>query len=218
MFITLDGIDGSGKSSQIGMLCEYLEAQGNEVLRVRDPGGTAPGEAIRSLLLDSELNMHRRCEALLFLAARSQLVEEQIRPALDAGKIVVSDRFLLANVVYQSIGSDLQPDDLWRVGEWAGGGLRPDLTLLLDMPADGCDGARRSTKRSHGIAWRRVHGSRSHGVSRAIASCGSSDRDYSSGSPTRRSASRHRGSRTRDFLEPLAFLSHCALALENDCH
>jgi dTMP kinase len=136
MFITLDGIDGSGKSSQIGMLCEYLEAQGNKVLRVRDPGGTAPGEAIRSLLLDTDLNMHRRCEALLFLAARSQLIEEQIRPALDSGKIVVSDRFLLANVVYQSIGSDLQPDDLWRVGEWAGGGLRPDLTLLLDMPAE----------------------------------------------------------------------------------
>jgi dTMP kinase len=136
MFITLDGIDGSGKSSQIGMLCEHLESLGHSVLRVRDPGGTAPGEAIRSLLLDSELNMHRRCEALLFLAARSQLIEEQIRPALEMGKIVVSDRFLLANVVYQSIGGDLQPDDLWRVGEWAGGGVRPDLTLLLDMPAE----------------------------------------------------------------------------------
>lgn len=135
MFITLDGIDGSGKSSQIAMLCEHLESHGHQVLRVRDPGGTAPGEAIRSLLLDSALNMHRRCEALLFLAARSQLVEEQIRPALQSGKVVVSDRFLLANVVYQSIGSDLQADELWRIGEWAGGGLRPDLTLLLDMPA-----------------------------------------------------------------------------------
>jgi len=135
MFITLDGIDGSGKSSQVGRLCQYLEAGGNRVLRVRDPGGTAAGEAIRSLLLDSQLEMHRRCEALLFLAARSQLVEEQIRPALQGGTIVISDRFLLANVVYQSIGSDLQPDDLWRVGEWASGGLRPDLTLLLDMPA-----------------------------------------------------------------------------------
>lgn len=135
MFITLDGIDGSGKSSQVELLCQYLESGGNRVLRVRDPGGTAPGEAIRSLLLDSQLEMHRRCEALLFLAARSQLVEEQIRPALQEGTIVISDRFLLANVVYQSIGSDLQPDDLWRVGEWASGGLRPDLTLLLDMPA-----------------------------------------------------------------------------------
>jgi len=136
MFITLDGIDGAGKSSQVAMLCEYLEANGDEVLRVRDPGGTAAGEAIRSLLLDSQVPMHRRTEALLFLTARSQLVEEQIRPAIQSGKVVVSDRFLLANVVYQSIGSDIQPDELWRVGEWASGGLRPDLTLLLDMPAE----------------------------------------------------------------------------------
>ncbi|MGV3486438.1 MAG: dTMP kinase [Planctomycetaceae bacterium] len=136
MFITLDGIDGAGKSSQVALLCDHLESQGERVLRVRDPGGTPAGEAIRSLLLDSDLTMDRRCEALLFLAARSQLVESQIRPALQAGTIVVSDRFLLANVVYQSIGSDLQPDDLWRVGEWASGGLRPDLTLLLDMPAE----------------------------------------------------------------------------------
>ena len=136
MFITLDGIDGAGKSSQVAMLCDHLVALGERVLRVRDPGGTPAGEAIRGLLLDSDLALHARCEALLFLAARSQLVEAQIRPALQAGTIVVSDRFLLANVVYQSIGSDLQAEELWRVGEWASGGLRPDLTLLLDMPAD----------------------------------------------------------------------------------
>lgn len=136
MFITLDGIDGSGKSSQIAMLCESLESTGKTVVRVRDPGGTAVGETIRGMLLNSELAMHRRCEALLFLAARSQLIEDQIQPALEDGKIVVSDRFLLANVVYQSIGSDLLPDDLWRMGDWANGGLRPDLTLLLDMPAE----------------------------------------------------------------------------------
>jgi dTMP kinase len=136
MFITLDGIDGAGKSSQVALLCDHLEANGERVLRVRDPGGTIAGEAIRSLLLDSDLALHRRCEALLFLAARSQLVEAVIRPALAAGTIVVSDRFLLANVVYQSIGSDLQPEELWRVGEWANGGLRPDLTMLLDMPAE----------------------------------------------------------------------------------
>ncbi len=136
MFITLDGIDGTGKSSQLARLCDHLEACGERVLRVRDPGGTTAGESIRSLLLDSDLALHRRCEALLFLAARSQLVEAVIRPALATGMIVVSDRFLLANVVYQSIGSDLQPEELWRVGEWANGGLRPDLTLLLDMPAE----------------------------------------------------------------------------------
>ncbi len=136
MFITLDGIDGAGKSSQVAMLCEHLEGTGSKVLRVRDPGGTSAGEAIRSILLNADFSIHRRCEALLFLAARSQLVEEQIKPALQAGTVVVSDRFLLANVVYQSIGSDLHPDELWRIGEWASGGLRPDLTLLLDMPAE----------------------------------------------------------------------------------
>lgn len=135
MFITLDGIDGSGKSSQVELLHRHLESTGVNVLRVRDPGGTPPGEAIRELLLDSNFEMHRRCEALLFLAARAQLVESQIRPALQVGTVVISDRFLLANVVYQSTGSDILPDDLWRVGEWASGGLRPDLTLLLDMPA-----------------------------------------------------------------------------------
>ncbi len=136
MFITIDGIDGVGKSTQISLLCDTLSAGGREVLRLRDPGGTAPGEAIRALLLDSDLSMHRRCEAMLFLAARCQLVEERIRPALAAGVTVVSDRFLLANVVYQSVGGELSPDDVWRVGEWAGGGVRPDLTILLDMPAE----------------------------------------------------------------------------------
>ena len=136
MFITLDGIDGSGKSSQIEKLVAYLEANNKQVLRVRDPGGTEVGEQLRSILLESNLDLSRRCEALLFLASRAQLIEEQIRPALAEGTVVVSDRFLLANVVYQSIGSDLSADDLWRVGEWACSGLRPDLTLLLDLPAE----------------------------------------------------------------------------------
>lgn len=136
MFITLDGIDGGGKSTQLARLCDFLRSGGTEVLSVRDPGGTPTGEAIRSLLLDSQLAMHRRSEAMLFMAARCELVHCQIRPALQAGKVVISDRFLLANVVYQSVGGELDPDDLWRVGEWANGGLRPDLTLLLDLPAE----------------------------------------------------------------------------------
>jgi dTMP kinase len=135
MFITLDGIDGGGKSTQLARLCEFLRAGGNEVLAVRDPGGTPTGEAIRSLLLDSQLAMHRRSEAMLFMAARCELVQSKILPALGAGTIVVSDRFLLANVVYQSVGGDLDVDDLWRIGDWATGGLKPDLTLLLDLPA-----------------------------------------------------------------------------------
>ncbi len=141
MFISLDGIDGGGKSTQVARLAAALQARGYRVQTLRDPGGTPTGEAIRSLLLDSELAMHRRSEALLFMAARSELVHQQIRPALAAGDLVVSDRYLLANVVYQSIGaatagSPLAPDDLWRVGDWAADGLRPDLTLLLDLAVD----------------------------------------------------------------------------------
>ena len=136
MLITLDGIDGGGKSTQLARLSEYLRQAGTSVLTVRDPGGTPTGEAIRGLLLDSQLSMHRRCEAMLFMAARCELVQSQIRPALEAGQVVLSDRFLLANVVYQSVGGALSADELWNIGDWANGGLRPDLTLLLDLPAE----------------------------------------------------------------------------------
>jgi dTMP kinase len=141
MFITLDGIDGGGKSTQVKRLCDFLRNAGHRVVAVRDPGGTPTGEAIRSLLLDSDLAMNRRSEAMLFMAARGELVHRVIRPAIDSGAVVVSDRFLLANVVYQSISADaldgdLLTEDLWRIGQWATGGLRPDITLLLDLPAD----------------------------------------------------------------------------------
>jgi dTMP kinase len=135
LFIAIDGVDGTGKSTQIRLLVEHLAAAGHPVLAVRDPGTTVAGEAIRKLVLDSDLEMHRRCEALLYMAARSQLVEEKIRPALAAGTWVVSDRYLLANVVYQSVGGSESTDMLWRLGEIAVAGVRPDLTILLDMPA-----------------------------------------------------------------------------------
>lgn len=136
MFIAFDGIDGAGKSTQIARLVDSLTAAGREVVSVRDPGSTAAGEAIRALVLDSELEMHRRCEAMLYMAARSQLVEERIRPALQAGKVVISDRYLLANVVYQSVGGGEEAELLWKLGEVAIAGVRPDLTVLLDLPAD----------------------------------------------------------------------------------
>jgi dTMP kinase len=136
VFVTFDGVDGGGKSTQIARLAERLEASGRSVERVRDPGSTAAGEAIRGLLLDSQLAMHRRSEALLYMAARAQLVEERIRPALAAGKVVLSDRFLLANVVYQSASGGVAPHTLWELGTIATGGLRPDLTLLFDLPAE----------------------------------------------------------------------------------
>ncbi|MEZ6086686.1 MAG: dTMP kinase [Pirellulaceae bacterium] len=136
MFISIDGIDGAGKSTQLERLCGWLASKQYDVEFVRDPGSTPAGEAIRGLLLDSDLEMHRRCEALLYMAARSQLVEARIRPALTQGKVVVSDRYLLANVVYQSVGGETQPDLLWQLGRIATDGIYPDLTILLDLTAE----------------------------------------------------------------------------------
>lgn len=135
-FITVDGIDGVGKSTQIARLIDCLNEHGRDVLQVQDPGGTAVGKELRALLLDSDLQMHRRTEAMLFMASRCELIESVIRPALAEGKTIVSDRFLLANVVYQSIGGEVDADQLWQLGQLANRGLRPDLTILLDMPAE----------------------------------------------------------------------------------
>jgi dTMP kinase len=135
LFITLDGIDGVGKTTQIARLSEHLSGLGHQVLCVRDPGGTAIGSRLRAILLESDCEMHRRTEAMLFMASRCELIETVLRPAKEAGKTIISDRFLLANVVYQSIGGEVTAEQLWQMGNWAGGGFRPDLTLLLDMPA-----------------------------------------------------------------------------------
>ncbi len=105
------------------------------MLCVRDPGTTPIGDQLRELLLGSGLHMHRRTEAMLFMASRCEMIETTIRPALAAGKTVISDRFLLANVVYQSIGGDVSADLLWQLGQLANDGIEPDLTILLDMPA-----------------------------------------------------------------------------------
>ena len=136
MFLSIDGGDGTGKSTQSELLCRWLRGQGREVVACRDPGSTPLGEAIRELLLDRhDLPIDRRSEMLLYMAARSQLVEEVIRPALGAGKTVVADRYLLANVVYQGHAGGLDVETLWQIGRVATGGLMPRLTLLLDMPA-----------------------------------------------------------------------------------
>jgi len=107
------------------------------VLTCRDPGSTPLGEAVRDLLLHRhDLRIDRRSEMLLFMAARAQLVEEVIRPALAQGKTVISDRYLLATVVYQGHGGGLDVPSLWEVGRVATGGLQPDLTIVLDLPAE----------------------------------------------------------------------------------
>jgi dTMP kinase len=143
-FFSLDGVDGVGKSTQVGLLSQWLREQGHDVVVCRDPGSTSLGEAVRDLLLrKGSLTIDRRSEMLLYMAARSQLVDEVIRPALAAGKMVLSDRYLLANVVYQGHAGGLDPQVVWDVGRVATGGVMPALTLLLDMDSRLAAGRRR---------------------------------------------------------------------------
>ena len=137
MFLSIDGGDGTGKSTQAELLCQWLGQQSRAVVACRDPGSTRLGEAVRNLLLDRhDLEIDRRSEMLLYMAARAQMVEEVIRPALEQGKAIVSDRYLLANVAYQGYGGGLDVATLWEVGRVATGGLMPDLTIVLDVPAE----------------------------------------------------------------------------------
>ncbi len=133
-FIALDGIDGSGKSSQIGLLVGWLQSRGHVVTTCRDPGSTAVGDAVRAILLDRhDLHLAPTAEMLLYMAARAQLVAEVIAPALARGEWVVSDRYLMANVVYQGYAGGLDPDDVRDVGRVATGGVVPDLVIVLDV-------------------------------------------------------------------------------------
>jgi len=137
MFFSLDGVDGTGKTTQMTLFCDWLREHGHDVVTCRDPGGTKLGDAVREILLHStDTPINRRSEMLLYMASRAQLVEEIIQPALKAGKTVVSDRFLLANVVYQGHAGGLDVDDLWNVGRIATQGIEPDLILVLDMEAE----------------------------------------------------------------------------------
>jgi dTMP kinase len=136
LFISLDGLDGTGKSTQCHLLAEWLRGRGYRVLVFSDPGGTETGKVLRTLLLEHKNEINLPCEALLFMASRAQLVGEIIRPALAGGAVVICDRFLLANVVYQGHAGGLDPELLWRIGMMATGGLEPDLTLVLDLPPE----------------------------------------------------------------------------------
>lgn len=137
MFISIDGIDGAGKTTQLQLLCAHLEKNGHSIATFRDPGSTALGESVRDILLHREdIPLCPQSEMLLYMSARAQLVSEQIKPALEQGLTVITDRYLLANVVYQGSAGGLDTEGIWRVGEIATQGLMPDRTILLDIPAD----------------------------------------------------------------------------------
>ena len=137
MFITLEGPEGSGKSSQLPDLAEFLSGQGWDVLTTREPGGTPIGDQIRQILmrLDNQ-ELHPRTEILLFLASRAQLVEQVIKPALREGKLVLSDRFGDSTLAYQGYGHGIDLATLRAMLDFATDMLKPDLTLLLDVDVE----------------------------------------------------------------------------------
>jgi len=137
MFITLEGPEGSGKSSQIGLLAEFLGQQGYSVITTREPGGTAIGDQIRRVLHDvANTAMSSAAELLLYSASRAQLVNELIRPALAAGQVVICDRYADSTLAYQGYGRNLNLAELQAITQFATGGLKPDLTLLLDIDVE----------------------------------------------------------------------------------
>jgi dTMP kinase len=152
MFITLEGTEGCGKTSQVAPLAEYLRLQGRDVLTTREPGGTPIGEQIRDVLhsLDNT-EMHARTEILLFQAARAQHVEQVIRPYLARRGVVICDRYADSTVAYQGYGREQSLGPLRALVDYATGGLKPDLTLLLDLDVE--VGLRRRAK---GGEWNRL--------------------------------------------------------------
>jgi dTMP kinase len=136
-FIVLEGPEGSGKSLQSQLLAEFLEQQGWKVLLTREPGGTALGDTLRTILLSSgDYAILPEAEMLLLAAARAQHVRERIRPALERGTAVVCDRFVDSTLAYQGGGHGIARDDLMPIQTFATGGLTPDLRILLDVPVD----------------------------------------------------------------------------------
>ncbi len=137
VFITFEGIEGCGKSTQAHLLSRHLKAEGHDVVVTREPGGTPIAEAIRQILLDpANAAMSALTELLLYEAARAQHVHELIRPAIEAGSIVVCDRFYDSTTAYQGAGRRLPEIDFAGLHDMATGGLSPDLTLFLDLPVE----------------------------------------------------------------------------------
>jgi len=148
LFVTFEGPEAGGKSTQIGFLKDFLERHGKDVLCTREPGGTSAGEAIRNLLQHDAAgsNLVGAAETLLFEASRAQLVAEVIKPALDRGKVVICDRFSDSTVAYQGYGRGFGVQAVGHLNDFATGGLKPDVTFLLDIPVE--EGFRRIEERN----------------------------------------------------------------------
>jgi len=153
MFITLEGPEGSGKTSHIKLLAEWLAAQGYKVFTTREPGGTSIGEQIRAIIHDlKNTEMHPHSETLLYQAARAQIVEQVIRPKLADGVIVISDRYADSTIAYQGFGHQQNLDQVRALVKYATGGLIPDLTILLDVDVE--IGLKR--KKQNAVEWNRM--------------------------------------------------------------
>jgi dTMP kinase len=143
IFLTLEGGEGSGKTTQSRRIVEFLSSLGREVVETREPGGTDAGELIRDILLYRVSTLSPRAELALYLASRAQLVDELVKPALSRGADVVCDRYIDSSVAYQGAGRNLGVDFVERLNEWAVSGIVPDLTFFFDVPASA--GLRRRT-------------------------------------------------------------------------
>jgi len=153
MFITLEGPEGSGKTSHIPYLVEYLREQGHTVFPTREPGGTSISEQIRDVLHDlKNAEMHPRTETLLYQAARAQIVEQVIKPRLENKEIVISDRYYDSTIAYQGYGHQQDLEQVRSLVKYATGGLIPDLTILLDLDVE--VGLKR--KKQNGLEWNRM--------------------------------------------------------------
>ncbi|HYE64323.1 MAG TPA: dTMP kinase [Pyrinomonadaceae bacterium] len=146
-FITFEGIDGSGKSTQMRMIANVLRLRGLEVVTTREPGGTPLGKRLRAALLDSQEQVDPLAELLLYAADRAQHVRTLLRPALETGHIVLSDRYADATVAYQGAGRGFAPEVIAEVVALATGGLKPDLTLIFDLPVAAA--VTRANRRTH---------------------------------------------------------------------
>lgn len=144
-FIVLEGADGTGKSTQVARLAEWVRAHGGVAVATREPGGTANGARIRAVLLDGTDALDARAEALLMAADRAQALAELVRPAVARGEWVISDRHVPSSLVYQGVARDLGVEEVARINAWATAGTAPDLVVVLDLP-DAVADARRATR------------------------------------------------------------------------